>query len=80
MASKNWFPEEGILDTNCAIYGAIRGYGDDLELKLDDYLDEAPQTILERKILNSIKTFISKNLFQYLDLKKTFRYVYGDVP
>ena len=36
----------GDTDTNCAIYGAIRGYREDLELNLDDYLDKASQTIL----------------------------------
>ncbi len=36
----------GDTDTNCAIYGAIRGYNDKLELDLDDYLDRASQVIL----------------------------------
>jgi ADP-ribosylglycohydrolase len=29
----------GDTDTNCAIYGAIRGYRDKLEIKIDRYLD-----------------------------------------
>ena len=36
----------GDTDTNCAIYGAIRGYREELELNLDDYLDKASQMIL----------------------------------
>lgn len=36
----------GDTDTNCAIYGAIRGYKENLELDLDDYLEKASQTIL----------------------------------
>ena len=37
----------GDTDTNCAIYGAIGGYRDDLGLNLDDFLDKASQTILK---------------------------------
>ena len=36
----------GDTDTNCAIYGAIRGYNEKLELDLDDYLGRASQTVL----------------------------------
>lgn len=36
----------GDTDTNCAIYGAIRGYSETLELDLNSYLDKASQTIL----------------------------------
>ncbi len=36
----------GDTDTNCAIYGAIRGYKKDLVLSLDDYLDKASQMVL----------------------------------
>jgi len=36
----------GDTDTNCAIYGAIRGYDKKLMLNLDRYLDKASQTIL----------------------------------
>ena len=36
----------GDTDTNCAIYGAMRGYKEILELDLDHYLDKASQTIL----------------------------------
>lgn len=36
----------GDTDTNCAIYGAIRGYRDEFELDLDNYLDRASQKIL----------------------------------
>lgn len=36
----------GDTDTNCAIYGAIRGYSDTFELDLDNYLDSACQKIL----------------------------------
>ncbi len=36
----------GDTDTNCAIYGAMRGYIEKLELNLDHYLDKASQTIL----------------------------------
>ncbi len=37
----------GDTDTNCAIYGAIKGYRDELELDLDDYLDNESKVILE---------------------------------
>jgi len=37
----------GDTDTNCAIYGAIRGYRDELEVDLDDYLDKASQLALD---------------------------------
>ncbi len=37
----------GDTDTSCAIYGAIRGYREELELDLDDYLDKASQMILQ---------------------------------
>jgi ADP-ribosylglycohydrolase len=36
----------GDTDTNCAIYGAMRGYNEELELNLDHFLDKASQTIL----------------------------------
>ena len=36
----------GDTDTNCAIYGAIRGYKKNLELNLDHFLDKASQLIL----------------------------------
>ena len=36
----------GDTDTNCAIYGAICGYCDELEVDLDDYLDKASQRML----------------------------------
>ncbi len=36
----------GDTDTNCAIYGAIRGYRDTFELDLNHYLDRSSQTIL----------------------------------
>lgn len=36
----------GDTDTNCAIYGAIRGYREKLEINLDDYLDKSSQAIL----------------------------------
>jgi ADP-ribosylglycohydrolase len=37
----------GDTDTNCATYGAMRGYRDTLEVVLDKYLDRASQTILQ---------------------------------
>ena len=37
----------GDTDTNCAIYGAVRGYKKSFELSLDDYLDRALQKILQ---------------------------------
>ena len=37
----------GDTDTNCAIYGAIRGYREKLEVNLDDYLDKGSQRVLE---------------------------------
>jgi len=50
LAVKEGFKElvsrGGDTDTNCAIYGAIRGYNDKLEIVLDEYLDKASQTIL----------------------------------
>jgi len=36
----------GDTDTNCAIYGSLRGYNKTLELNLDNFLDKASQTIL----------------------------------
>ncbi len=36
----------GDTDTNCAIYGAIRGYRDTFKLDLNHYLDRSSQTIL----------------------------------
>jgi ADP-ribosylglycohydrolase len=36
----------GDTDTNCAIYGAIRGYTNKLELNLNDFLDTSSQDIL----------------------------------
>ena len=36
----------GDTDTNCAIYGAIRGYRNELEVDLDDYIDKASQLVL----------------------------------
>ena len=36
----------GDTDTNCAIYGAIRGYNKNMDLKLNHFLDRASQTIL----------------------------------
>jgi len=36
----------GDTDTNCAIYGAIKGYSDNFELDLNCYLDKASQTTL----------------------------------
>jgi ADP-ribosylglycohydrolase len=38
----------GDTDTNCAIYGAIRGYTETLDLVLDDYLDDVSLRMLER--------------------------------
>jgi ADP-ribosylglycohydrolase len=38
----------GDTDTNCAIYGAIRGYAETLDLVLDDYLDDVSLGMLER--------------------------------
>jgi len=38
----------GDTDTNCAIYGAIRGYTETLDLVLDDYLDDVSLGMLER--------------------------------
>jgi len=59
----------GDTDTSCAIYGAIRGYREEFELNLDDYLDKASQMILRtlkkmtaestkgRKLLNESEEF-----------------------
>ena len=37
----------GDTDTNCAIYGSIRGYREDIDLNIDDFLDENSQQMLK---------------------------------
>lgn len=40
----------GDTDTNCAIYGSIRGYRDNIDLNIDDFLDEISQEMLKYMI------------------------------